>query len=146
MDKNNDRKQFVDAALKYLGVKYVHQARSPYGMDCVGLIYRAATDVGIILPSYPQDYRGSEDQRIEEYLSSLMHPVSVGQIGDILAYRSDNGIVHHVGIQINDKLMVHSTDRVRKPGVGVIPLSWRSPDIIFDFDSFFERRSGCVFL
>lgn len=38
----------VDSARKYLGVKFQHQGRTDRGLDCLGLIVRAATDCGII--------------------------------------------------------------------------------------------------
>jgi hypothetical protein len=38
----------VDAARKYLGVKFQHQGRTARGLDCLGLIVAAARDCGIV--------------------------------------------------------------------------------------------------
>lgn len=39
MQDNEIRKQIVDEARSYLGVKFCHQGRSHRGVDCAGLIY-----------------------------------------------------------------------------------------------------------
>jgi len=38
----------VNAARKYLGVKFQHQGRTKRGLDCLGLVVLAATDCGIV--------------------------------------------------------------------------------------------------
>lgn len=38
--------KIADTAKKYLGVPFIHQGRSPEGMDCVGLLVQVANDLG----------------------------------------------------------------------------------------------------
>lgn len=51
----------IDAARAYLGVPFVHQGRSRYGLDCVGLLVVAARDAGAHIEDrtdYPRDPNG----------------------------------------------------------------------------------------
>ena len=43
------RDQIVDTARKYLHVPWVHQGRNKHGLDCVGLLFIVARDLGIEL-------------------------------------------------------------------------------------------------
>jgi cell wall-associated NlpC family hydrolase len=132
----NLRERFVESALKYQKVKYVHQARSEWGVDCVGLIWKAALDIGINLPEYETDYCDIENFKIQLYLDNLMDQTQIAQIGDILAFKTENNeIIHHVAIKVDNEFMLHSIDRTRRPGVQITPLSWKKPDLIYDLDS-----------
>ena len=39
-------REIADTARNYLGVPFVHQGRSPQGLDCVGLLVQVAEDLG----------------------------------------------------------------------------------------------------
>ncbi len=41
------RRQYIDAARKYLGVRFRHQGRTMDGIDCAGLLVVSAWDCGI---------------------------------------------------------------------------------------------------
>lgn len=42
----------VQAARRYAGVRFRHRGRTPVGLDCAGLVWRAYLDCGVELPDF----------------------------------------------------------------------------------------------
>lgn len=42
--------EFIAAARSRLGLRWLHQGRSPQGVDCVGLVVVSLADIGIVVP------------------------------------------------------------------------------------------------
>lgn len=100
----------VNAAAKYLGVKYVYGGSSPSGFDCSGLVQYACRQAGI---SVNRTSRAQYSNGVAVSKSNL-------QAGDLVFFSKGNGI-SHVGIYAGNGQVIHSP----RPGKSVcyIPLS-----------------------
>lgn len=82
------RIEIVEAARSYLGVRWVHEGRSRAGMDCIGLVCRVGTDLGVEYEDMKGYDRVPNGQvfvnHVKKYLtpnrSGLILPGSVGLI------------------------------------------------------------------
>ena len=100
----------VNAAAKYIGVKYVYGGASPSGFDCSGLVQYACKQVGI---SVNRTSRAQYSNGVAVSKSNL-------QPGDLVFFSKGSGI-SHVGIYAGNGQVIHSP----RPGKTVcyIPLS-----------------------
>ena len=100
----------VNAAAKYIGVKYVYGGASPSGFDCSGLVQYACKQVGI---SVNRTSRAQYSNGVAVSKSNL-------QPGDLVFFSNGSGI-SHVGIYAGNGQVIHSP----RPGKTVcyIPLS-----------------------
>lgn len=100
----------VNAAAKYIGVKYVYGGSSPSGFDCSGLVQYACRQVGI---SVNRTSRAQYSNGVAVSKSNL-------QAGDLVFFSKGSGI-SHVGIYAGGGQVIHSP----RPGKSVcyIPLS-----------------------
>jgi len=108
-----DRELFIDAAKAYLGSPYTLGGSTSRGIDCSGLVYRAALDgPDIQLP------------RTVETLSSFAEhiPDQSRDRGDLLFFNT-TGKISHVGIYLGDGTFIHSASDGPKTGVIVSKLS-----------------------
>lgn len=88
----------VAAARKYLGVRFSHRGRRVDRLDCVGLVWRAYLDCGVVLEC-PEDYgREPDAQRFGEAIrSALGPPVDRLAVGDVVTLRTESH-PHHIAI------------------------------------------------
>lgn len=100
----------VNAAAKYIGVKYVYGGTSPSGFDCSGLVQYACREAGI---SVNRTSRAQYSNGVAVSKSNL-------QAGDLVFFSKGSGI-SHVGIYAGNGQVIHSP----RPGKSVcyIPLS-----------------------
>jgi cell wall-associated NlpC family hydrolase len=106
------RQQIVDTARSYLGVRYKHQGRTKFGLDCLGLLVRVAHDLGLSTDD-ATDYGSVPDsRRLMRELDARLDVVLAPQIGDVLLMRFDNN-PQHLAI-ITDKGIIHSYAQARK--------------------------------
>jgi cell wall-associated NlpC family hydrolase len=86
------------AARRYLGVRFVHRGRSAAKLDCVGLVWRAYADAGVVLPC-PTDYGREPDAlRFREAVEhALGAPVRTPEVGDVVTLRTKRH-PHHLAI------------------------------------------------
>ena len=94
----------VDAAAKYIGVKYVYGGSSPSGFDCSGLVQYACKQVGI---SVNRTSRAQYSNGVAVSKSNL-------QPGDLVFFSKGSGI-SHVGIYAGNGQVIHSP----RPGKSV---------------------------
>ncbi len=87
----------VDAAAKYIGVKYVYGGSSPSGFDCSGLVQYACKQVGI---SVNRTSRAQYSNGVAVSKSNL-------QPGDLVFFSKGSGI-SHVGIYAGNGQVIHS--------------------------------------
>lgn len=106
------RQAIVDAARRYLGVRYRHQGRSLAGMDCAGLIVRVAQDLGIKAIDMEGYGRTPDGNALKETLGSQAIPVRFHHRGDILLMRFDSD-PQHLAI-VTEYGMIHSYAGARK--------------------------------
>lgn len=94
-----NRVHVVDAARKYLGAKWRHQARDANALDCAGLVVRVARDLGLTAVSsndYPEHPDGA---RLLAECQKHMRPIPKRDfdIGDVLVMRF-SAAPQHFGI------------------------------------------------
>lgn len=94
-----DKNQLVEAALKYKGTIYRSGGTNRNGMDCSGLLYRAANDIGLTIP-----HRSSDIARLGQVVPTL------GRLrrGDFVFFTGDGRqLITHSGIMINHDQFIH---------------------------------------
>lgn len=106
------KQDVINQARKYLGVRYKHQGRTEFGLDCLGLLVKVAHDLGISKAD-SNDYGRVPDGRkmmrqLEEHLDITTSP----EPGDILLFRFQ-GEPRHLAIK-TDIGMIHSYAEQKK--------------------------------
>ena len=104
---DSNRTRFIKAARTYLGTAYISGGTTKTGMDCSGLIYRAALD-GL-------------DAQIPRTVSSLSRtaqqiPDLAREAGDLLFFNT-TGNISHVGIYLGGSTFVHAASDGPRTGV-----------------------------
>lgn len=87
----------VDAAKKYIGVKYVYGGTSPSGFDCSGLVQYACREAGV---SVNRTSRAQYSNGVAVSKSNL-------QPGDLVFFSKGSGI-SHVGIYAGGGQVIHA--------------------------------------
>jgi hypothetical protein len=102
------RKNIVNIANKFLGSPYLWGGKSPYGMDCSGLVQTIFKAVGVDMPrdasqqaSLLQKYRINKDDLI---------------YGDLLFFGKDEKITH-VAISLGELSFINARGYVRKESI-----------------------------
>lgn len=98
------RDLIIDYALMYYNTPYLWGGRSPYGIDCSGLVQIVYRMAGIDLPRDAADQVnvGQDFSFVEEALP-----------GDLAFFGDDTGVITHVGIIWEQNRIIHASGRVR---------------------------------
>lgn len=94
-----DKNKLVEAAIKYKGTIYRSGGTNRKGMDCSGLLYRAAKDIGLDLP-----HRSSDIARLGQIVPTR------GRLrrGDLIFFTGDGRqLITHSGIMISHHQFIH---------------------------------------
>lgn len=94
----------VKVAMKYLHAPYLWGGRSPFGVDCSGftqMVYKLF-DIRLPRDAYQQAEHGE-----------LIDFVELAQPGDLAFFENKEGRIHHVGIVLENKEIIHSSGFVR---------------------------------
>lgn len=99
-----DSEKVLETAQVFLNAPYLWGGKSPFGLDCSGLVQTVYNINGITLPrdAYLQVYEGETINLIEEALP-----------GDLLFFDNQEGEIIHVGILNHDNTIIHSSGYVR---------------------------------
>lgn len=109
----SNRMLFIQAARAYLGTPYMSGGTTKTGMDCSGLVFRAALD-GLKLP-LPRTV-ASLSARSAKISESALEP------GDLLFFNT-TGVVSHVAIFLGGSTFIHSASDGPRTGVIISSLS-----------------------
>jgi len=99
---NGDK--IVENAYLYLDAPYLWGGRSPFGIDCSGLIQMAFKLNGIKLPrdAHQQAAQGTDVNSLYEALP-----------GDLAFFDNEEGNIVHTGIVLANNRIIHASGRVR---------------------------------
>lgn len=95
----------LEAALKFEGSPYLWGGRSPFGIDCSGLIQMAFKFTGINMP------RDASEQA--NHPGMYVDLIGESQIGDIAFFDNEEGRITHTGILTGDGNILHASGKVR---------------------------------
>ena len=100
----NLRKFIAQQSLMYFNAPYLWGGRSPFGIDCSGLVQIIYKMAGIRLPRDAKDqvYKGVPLTFVEE-----------SQPGDLIFFDDDEGHIIHVGIIWEKNKVIHASGKVR---------------------------------
>lgn len=94
----------VDAAQSYLHAPYLWGGRSPFGIDCSGLV-----QIALKLNGIPIDRDASQQAARGEMVNLLNEALP----GDLAFFDNDEGHITHVGIMIDESTVIHCSGAVR---------------------------------
>jgi cell wall-associated NlpC family hydrolase len=106
------RQDIIDTARKYLGVRYKHQGRTAFGLDCLGLVVRVAHDLGLSNDDNTDYGPVPDGRRLMAEMDARLDRVAVGKPGDVLLMRFDKN-PQHLAI-MTDKGIIHSYAEARR--------------------------------
>lgn len=109
----SNRMLFIQAARSYLGTPYMSGGTTKTGMDCSGLVFRAALD-GVKLP-LPRTV-ASLSTRATKISESALEP------GDLLFFNT-TGRISHVAIFLGGSTFIHAASDGARTGVIISSLS-----------------------
>jgi cell wall-associated NlpC family hydrolase len=94
----------IKVAKKYLNAPYLWGGRSPFGIDCSGLIQMVFKMFGMRLP---------RDSHQQAELGEMVDFVSSSNVGDIAYFANKEGRINHAGIILEDNHIIHASGMVR---------------------------------
>ena len=100
----NIRKFIAQQALMYFNAPYLWGGRSPFGIDCSGLVQVIYKMAGIRLP---------RDAREQVNVGIPLTFVEETQPGDLVFFDDEEGNIVHVGIIWERNKMIHASGKVR---------------------------------
>jgi hypothetical protein len=100
----NLRKSLVAAALSYLNAPYLWGGKSPFGIDCSGLVQMVYKIHGTFLM---RDASQQADQGI------TLSFVEEAEPGDLAFFDNEEGHIIHVGMVLPEQQIIHASGKVR---------------------------------
>lgn len=91
-------------AIKYLNAPYFWGGKSPFGIDCSGLVQMVFKICGYKLPR-DSSQQASQGKSVKSW--------SASRAGDLVFFKNQSDQIHHVGILIEEKKILHSSGKVR---------------------------------
>ena len=94
----------IKVAKKYIHAPYLWGGRSPFGIDCSGLVQNVFKLFDIKMPR--DAYQQAEKGEIVDF-------VDFSNVGDLAFFENKEGRIHHVGIILEDNKIIHASGHVR---------------------------------
>lgn len=103
-DLEEARRQLVEFAMVYRNAPYLWGGRSPFGIDCSGLMQVLYKMVGVPLKrdAYQQADEGHTLSFVEE-----------AELGDLAFFDNEEGHIIHVGMLVGPNSIIHASGKVR---------------------------------
>lgn len=99
-----EKMTLVDTALLYLNAPYLKGGRTPFGIDCSGLVQMAYKINGHKLS------RTASSQAVQGEALSF---IEESEAGDLAFFDNPEGVIDHVGLIMNDNFIIHVNGKVR---------------------------------
>jgi hypothetical protein len=100
----SERERLIGYALKYFNSPYLWGGRTPYGIDCSGLIQIVYKLINICLP---------RDASQQVSIGDTLLFVDEAQPGDLAFFGDEDGHITHVGMIWKHHKIIHASGRVR---------------------------------
>ncbi len=100
----SDKISLTDLAMKYLGSPYMWGGRSPFGVDCSGLVQ-------IIFKMININLKRDANQQAEQGIN--IDFVNESREGDLAFFDNSEGKIIHVGIILGNNRILHASGTVR---------------------------------
>jgi hypothetical protein len=100
----NKRDNLVELAKTYVNAPYLWGGRSPYGIDCSGLMQVLFKMIGVSLP---------RDSGQQVGLGKTVDFISMAQPGDLAFFDNEEGSITHVGMIFPNGHIIHSSGYVK---------------------------------
>jgi hypothetical protein len=91
-------------ALKFLSAPYLWGGRSPFGIDCSGYVQNVFKLFGVRMPRDAYQQAGIGD---------TVDFVQQAMLGDLAFFSNEEGKIIHVGIILEEGLIIHASGEVR---------------------------------
>ncbi|WP_340113963.1 C40 family peptidase [Maribellus mangrovi] len=103
-ESKDPRKMIIDQTLKYFNAPYLWGGRTPFGVDCSGLIQVIYKMIGIKLP---------RDASQQVKYGTAISFVEEAEPGDLAFFDDEEGNITHVGIIWKRNKIIHASGQVR---------------------------------
>lgn len=100
-----DQQNIINTAYTYLGCPYLWGGRSPFGIDCSGLVQIVFKMVNKLLP------RDAWQQALHE--GEFIDLIAEAKAGDVAFFDNEEGNIIHVGILTGEGRIIHASGQVR---------------------------------
>jgi hypothetical protein len=98
------KQTLIDGAMLYLNAPYLWGGRSPFGIDCSGLVQMVYKLKRIRL------LRNAGQQATQ---GELLNFITEAEPGDLAFFDNEEGIITHVGLMMNRSRILHASGNVR---------------------------------
>ena len=100
----NKSKDIIHVAKQFINAPYLWGGKSILGIDCSGFTQLVYQMCGIYLPR--DAYQQAEEGELIQNLDDIVN-------GDLIFFINNNDKIHHVGIAMDEKSIIHASGKVR---------------------------------